>query len=201
MIGLLGVLSVMLVVAALALAPLAIVVWATKARPHGPGQPGRPGRGRSAGLFAVAAALALGAAVVLSVRSSGDFLLHPVLSVPAVLAGAAGGAFAHGPLVRARAPGAALLGALVAVSCAGAVAVGLAMALSLGHGSAGTLAGRAAAAALYVALRLVGDPRFGGPVLLAGAVAGLAARAAALRRHRTDPSAATDFKRTQDKDG
>ncbi|MEW6465531.1 MAG: hypothetical protein AB1434_06475, partial [Pseudomonadota bacterium] len=78
-----GLLSVLLVVAALALAPLAIVVWATKARPHRPGAPGVPGRGRSAVLFATAAALALGATVVLSVRSSGDFLLHPVFSAPA----------------------------------------------------------------------------------------------------------------------
>jgi hypothetical protein len=184
MTGLLGLFCVLLVVAALALAPLALVVWATKARPHGPGAPGRSGRGRSASIFAVAAGLALGATVLLSVRGSGDFLLHPVFSLPAVLAGAAGGALAHGPLVRASAPGAALLGALVAVCCVGAVAVGLAVFLLPGQGSAGALAGKAVAAALYMALRLVGDPRFGGPLLLAGAAGGLAARAVAARLAR-----------------
>lgn len=182
MTGLLGFLAVMLVVAALALAPLVFVVWATRTRQDRAAVPCTPSRGLSAGIFAAAAGLALAATVALSVRNSGDFLLHPVFSVPAVLAGAVGGALAHGPLVRACAAGAALLGALVAVLCAGVVAVGLAVLLLPGSESAANLAARAAAAALFIALRLVGDPRFGGPVLLAGAAAGLAVRARALRQ-------------------
>lgn len=188
MIGLLGLLSVLIVVAALALAPLAFVVWTTRARPEGVASRA-PGRGLSALIFAVAAGLALGAVVVFSKRSSGDFLLHPVFSVPAVLAGAVGGAWSHGPLLRASAPGAAALGAIVALLSAASVTVGLAVFMVPGGLSAGTLAAKAAAAALFIALRLVGDPRFGGPVLMSGAAAGLAARACASRRRPTAPAA------------
>lgn len=130
-------------------------------------------------VFALAALTAAWASHALARHPGASFLTAPPVLLLAAAHAALAAAWAHGLLVRVAWPWAALWGAGVAVFSA--LATAAVLGLSITEVSASPWA-KASAAALFVALRLVADPRLSGPILLAGAGAALVARAVA-RHH------------------